>query len=119
MSINPNTILDELASDKITLICSKHNYVPTKKRAVGSVAIPPNTRGCKDCWFAYYVADMALTPPSKRQERLDELESVIKHAIEYEQKGQFGKDLELFEPTDERFRVEFEKDGAPDKKEEN
>lgn len=60
--------------------------------------------------MAYYVADLALTPPGKRQERLDELEEVIHHAIEYERTGQFGKDLELFSPDDPRFTVEFEKD---------
>lgn len=107
-------MLDEVASERVTLICGKHNYTPTKKRAHATLAIPPNTRGCKECWMAYYVADLALTPPSKRQERLDELEEVIHHAIEYERTGQFGKDLELYDPKDSRFKVEYEKDGEPD-----
>lgn len=112
--MNPSTILDEIGSDQVHLICGRHQYTAARKRANGTVAIPPNTRGCKDCWKVYYITDMALTEPSKRQERLDELEQVIHHAIEFEQKGQFGKDFELFDPKDERFKVEFEKDGEPD-----
>lgn len=96
-------ISEVLNSEKTQLVCSKHNYLGGK--------LPPKTRGCNQCWMAYYVWDLATTPPSKRQERLDELESIINHAIEYDKKGQFGKDLELYEPGDARFRVDYEKDG--------
>jgi hypothetical protein len=110
MDTNTEKVLSEIQSDKVTLTCGKHNYVAARKRANATVAIPPNTHGCKDCWMVYYVTDLALTPPGKRQERVDELEEVIHHAIEFEQKGQFGKDFELFEPTDGRFEVKIEKD---------
>lgn len=89
-------------SEKTQLVCSKHNYLGGK--------IPPKTSGCKECWFAYYIWDLATTPPGKRQERLDELEAVVRHAAEYAQTGKFGKDLELYEPGDLRFQVQFEKD---------
>lgn len=60
--------------------------------------------------MAYYTWDLATTPPSKRQERLEELEVVIHHMVEYEQKGKFGHDLELYRPGDPRFTVEIERD---------
>jgi hypothetical protein len=107
-------ILGEIASEKVMLVCGKHNYTATRKRVNGTVCVPPNTRGCKECWKVYYFSDLALTPPNKRQERLDELEEVIHHAVEYETKGQFGKDFDLFEPGDSRFGVEVEKDAADD-----
>jgi hypothetical protein len=99
-------VLSENESERVNVVCPKHNYVGNK--------IPPTPNGCKHCWMAYYVWDLATTPPSKRQERLDELESIIKHAVEFEQKGTFGKDFELYEPTDPRFRVDYEKDGHND-----
>lgn len=79
------------------------------------MAIPPQPNHCKHCWNNYFTTDLALTPPNKRQERLDELESVIHHAVEFEKTGRFGQDLELYEPGDSRFTVQFEKDGEPDK----
>lgn len=114
MSINPNTVLEEIASEKVTLICGRHNYVASRRRGNHIVAIPPQPNGCKQCWMNYYTTDLALTPPSKRQERLDELESVIHHAIEFERTGKFGKDFELYEPNDKRFTVAVQKDAADD-----
>ncbi len=117
---NPNIskILEEVASEKVTLICGKHNYVAARRKAHGIVAIPPTPNGCKLCWENYYITDLALTPPNKRQERLDELESVIRHAVEFEKTGKFGKDFELYEPkVDSRFEVQYDKDAEPDKKE--
>jgi hypothetical protein len=110
----PKDVLGEIASDKVLLICGHHNYTATRKRANGTVCVPPETRGCAMCWKVYYVSDLALTPPSKRQERLDELEEVIRHAVEFERTGQFGKDFDLYEPGDPRFGVEVEKDAAHD-----
>jgi hypothetical protein len=107
-------VLGEIASDQVVLICGRHNYTAARKKVHGTVCVPPETRGCKECWNVYYVTDLALTPPSKRQERLDELEAVIRHAIEYEQKGSFGKDFDLYEPSDKRFEVAVEKDAADD-----
>lgn len=95
-------VLEEKDSERLQLSCPKHRYLGGK--------LPPETKGCKDCWMAYYVWDLATTPPSLRQERLDELESVVRHAVEYEQKGRFGKDFTLYEPTDPRFEIKIEKD---------
>lgn len=108
--MNYSRVLNEIGSDKVTLTCGKHNYVAARRRANATLAVPPETRGCADCWKVYYITDLALTEPGKRQERLDELEQVIHHAIEYEQKGKFGDDFELFEPQDSRFEVKIEKD---------
>jgi hypothetical protein len=93
-------LLSEKDSERVDLRCGRHNYLASK--------VPPETRGCHDCWMAYYVWDIATTPPHLRQERLDELESIIHHCVEYEQKGQF-KD-ELYLPSDARFQVEVDKD---------
>jgi hypothetical protein len=111
---NAGKILEEIASEQVTLICGKHNYVAARKRANGTFAIPPESHGCVLCWKVYFVTQHALTAPNKRQESLDELEAVVHHAVEYEQKGSFGKDLELYGPHDHRFRVQFEKDAADD-----
>lgn len=119
MAINPNSVFDEISSDKVVLVCGKHNYTAARKRTHATVAIPPETRGCAKCWEVYYITDLALTDPDKRKERLDELETVIRHAVEFEEKGTFGKDFELFEPEDKRFSVEVEKDAIPDKEGEN
>lgn len=109
--INISTVLDEINSGKVTLVCGKHNYVAARKRANGVFAIPPETSGCVECWKVYYVTQHGLTAPNKRQEALDELEPVVHHAVEFEQKGQFGKDFELFDIRDPRFEVQYEKDG--------
>jgi hypothetical protein len=112
--INVANVLDEINSGKLTLVCGRHNYTAARKRANGTFAIPPEARGCVQCWRVYYFTQHALTAPNKRQEALDELESVVHHAVEYEQKGSFGKDFQLFEPTDERFAVTIQKDAADD-----
>jgi hypothetical protein len=100
----------------VILNCAKHNYVAAQRRTTGAVvAIPPKSTGCVECWKCYYVTDYALTPVDTQAQRLDELTEVIHHAVEYEKTGKFGKDFELFEPTDTRFKVEYERDGHPDK----
>lgn len=109
MTQNIDKILSEINSDEVTLTCGKHNYVAARKRANATLAIPPNTRGCADCWKVYYITDLALTPPGKRQERLDELEEVIHHAVEFERTGKFGADFELYDTKDPRFAVEIER----------
>lgn len=112
--IDKDRILEELASESVILQCGKHRYVAARKRNGHTVAIPPNTRGCADCWRVYFFTDIALTLPSKRQERIDELEAVIHHAVEYERTGKFGKGFELYSPKDSRFAVELHKDAADD-----
>jgi len=113
MAINPETILSEIRSEKFIPTCGKHGYVASRKKNGKIRIIPPEPNGCKDCWFAYYLTDHALTPPEKRQERLDELEEVIHHTVEFAQKGKFS-DMELYEPGDPRFVIEHALDAADD-----
>jgi hypothetical protein len=108
MAINPATILEEIVSEKLVLICGKHNYTAARKRSNATVAIPPTPNGCKQCWEVFYYTDLALTPPNKRQERLDELEEVIHHAVEFEQKGAFDFKADV-NPT-----IKYHKDAADD-----
>jgi hypothetical protein len=114
-SFNPETVLAEIRSQKLTLMCGKHRYTAARVKNGKIRVIPPEPNGCKECWEVYYITDFALTPPEKRPERLDELEEVIHHTVEYEQKGKFGKDFTLYEPGDPRFQVRVEKDAEPDK----
>jgi hypothetical protein len=100
-------IVQELQSEKLFLTCGKHQYVATVK---GGVVNPPAPRGCPDCWKAYYFTVHCLCAPHMRAEHLDELESVIRHTVEYCEKGQFGSDFELYSPGDPRFKVSFDKE---------
>ena len=107
-------IIDELKSEKLFLTCGKHAYVASFSKSKGGV-MPPQPNGCPDCWKAYYFTLHALTAPHLRYEHLQELEEVIRHTVEFAQKGKFGKDFELYEPTDPRFKVSISKDAEPDK----
>jgi hypothetical protein len=107
--IDKERIFQELESEAVLLTCEKHRYVAARRNSGRTVVIPPESRGCANCWKVFFITDLALTPPSKRAERLDELEEVIHHAIDYERKGTFGKDFELYNTTDPRFRVDYEK----------
>jgi hypothetical protein len=100
-------IVEQIQGERLYLTCGKHQYVAAVKR--GAV-LPPEPRGCADCWRAYLFTVHACTPPGQRQEHLDELESVIRHAVEFSEKGQFGKDFELYEPGDPRFQITIDKD---------
>lgn len=78
-------MVGEIGGGKIHLTCPAHHYVAGK--------LPPQTKGCPNCWKAYYWFDYATTPPHMRYERLQELESVIHHVVEFAEKGKFD-----FEP---------------------
>ena len=106
-------ILSEVKSGAVLLTCGRHRYVAARKtRNGGLVAIPPNpdgpSKGCKYCHECYYVTDLCLTPPGKRQERLDELDEVIHHLVEMVQKNKFDFVPDL-NPT-----VRYYKDAADD-----
>jgi len=112
--------LSKIRSGSYILYCGKHNYSAAQKRQSGAtVAIPPQQSGCPECWSVYYYTDYALTPEATKEQRLNELEEVIHHAVEYEQKGTFGKDFELYDVTDPRFQVQYERDAHPDKEKES
>lgn len=68
-------ILDEAFSDKVRLTCGKHDYVASNLSA-------PTSEGCKDCWLAFYMHHIASTPAHLRQEKLDQLEQLIRHMVE-------------------------------------
>jgi len=93
-------ILAENDSERVQLLCPKHNYVGSK--------LPPSTHGCKFCWQAYYTFDLASTPPHMRQSRLDELEHVIRSVVGMVETGKFD-----FVP-DSRPEVKFTQDGFND-----
>jgi len=108
-------LIEGICTGATRLTCEKHGYVAAQTRRSGHlVPVPPPPRGCPNCLKAYFYTDWAMTPANKRQERLDELSEVIHHVVEYEQKGSFGKDFELYEPGDPRFQVNFHKDAADD-----
>src|ERR1700693_4993871 len=93
-------ILSENDSERVQLLCPKHNYVGSK--------LPPTSHGCKFCWEAYYCFDLASTPPHMRQARLDELEHVIRSVVKMVELNKFD-----FIP-DERPEVSFTQDGFND-----
>lgn len=101
----------------VILTCPKHGYVAARKRQGHTAVIPPDSHGCADCWKVYYISDYILTPESTRAQRLNELEEVIQHAVEFDKTGKFGTDFELYDTKDSRFEVTYERDAYPDKEE--
>jgi hypothetical protein len=105
--------LDEIRSGSVLLTCGKHRYVAARKTKNGGlVALPPNpdgpSRGCKFCWECYYVTDLCLTLPGRRQERLEELDEVIHHLVEFVAKGKFDFVPDI-NPT-----IKYHRDAADD-----
>lgn len=78
-------IIGEAFSGKTSLVCKRHMYSPG--------GIKPPTSDCSDCWFAFYFHNLAQLSPSKRQEKLDELELVVNMAAEAEDHGNFNPDI--------------------------
>lgn len=73
--------LEQALSPKTAIICGTHFYNP------GGPKMP--TEGCPDCWFAFFIHQLAKLPPHLRQEKLDELEMVVRTACETDAKGNF------------------------------
>lgn len=67
--------------------CEKHNYFFNAR--------PPETKGCAECWFAYYVGQRAMMKPSQMDIGLGELELAIHHMEDEIAKGDF--DLQLLD----------------------
>jgi hypothetical protein len=74
--------------DKAQIYCKRHQYFGPMKPGLGVRDVMP-TSGCKDCWFVFLFTDIARTPPSERQARLDEMEAVIHKVVELADKGQW------------------------------
>jgi hypothetical protein len=99
----------EIQGGQIYLTCSKHGYVARRSGTRGDGGlIPPQPRGCPDCWRCYFVADYCLNNPETRYEQLQQLDEVIHHTVEFAKKGKFGADFELYEPGDPRFQIKIE-----------
>ena len=78
---------DVMDPTKVQVVCKAHMYI-------GKEA-PPNARGCKDCWQAWWTYKIATTPAHLRQERLDSAYVMLRHANEAFERGEFD-----FEPLD-------------------
>jgi len=74
-------VLQHLDPRTTVLVCGKHNYSP------GGPKMPESK--CGDCWFAFLFHHLSQLPPSKQQERLDQLEVILNLACEEEDAGKF------------------------------
>jgi hypothetical protein len=72
-----------LDKDKVTVVCGKHKFAYGSKRA-------PKFN-CPQCQFVCFLGLIVNTPPSKRQETMDALESIIHHLIESEERGEIDR----------------------------
>lgn len=81
---------------KIQLVCGKHQYTAKE--------LPPTSKGCKECWQAWWMHKIATTPPHLREQRLQEAESMLRNAVQMLEAGQFD-----FEPYDHA-QVQIDKD---------
>ena len=89
---------DVLDPSKILLTCGKHAYVAGEK--------PPEPRGCRMCWQAYWVHKIATTPPHLREERLEQAFRAVYDAVKMHERGEF--DFEAFPNAG----IEVQKDGS-------
>ena len=71
----------EIIGDKIIVSCPKHNYTWG--------AMPPEPNGCKFCWKAWFLYDLANCPEHLRQERIERAYQVARHSAELASKGKF------------------------------
>lgn len=65
-------------------MCDLHFYA-------GDYKTPP-TRGCADCWRAYFFTGLANTPPERQKQWLEEAEEVVHKLVEAVEKKR-NKDL--------------------------
>lgn len=79
--------------NKVTLVCDQHYYI----------GYGPPVIDCPKCWTVYYMLLIAKTPPHLREERFQQLESVVQHMAEDEEKG---NGIKLFQHPE----VKIEKD---------
>lgn len=91
---------DIMDPDKVQLVCGRHNYIASEK--------PPQPNGCKNCWEVWWWRKIATTPAGERLERLEQAMSMVRHANESFERGEFD-----FEPLD-RAVATYEKDKEPD-----
>lgn len=75
--------------------CSEHNY--------WYKGAPPLTSGCRECWHAYFFAQIARSEGDKYS-HFQQLESAIRHVAESVEKGEWD-----FKP-DFDVKIDHEKD---------
>ena len=74
---------EALDPQRVRFYCPKHFYSgPVKENA----QIKPGL-GCPDCWKIFYFHEMAMTPPDKRREKLEEIEEVLHKMVEMVEAG--------------------------------
>ena len=78
-------IIEETQSQDVVLQCSKHTYA-----GAGPIVEP----SCKECCQVFIFTLLAQLPPSKRAERLDQLEATLHHMAEDINRGTW--DIKLF-----------------------
>jgi len=66
--------------DHLNVFCGDHGYVGSP--------LPPTKHDCSKCWFAYFYWSWATTPVHLKQERLEQMESMIYHMQEAIERGE-------------------------------
>lgn len=100
-STTPHEVLTEaLNSEKFKLVCSVHRWAYGSKQ--------PPCFSCKQCMMVNFVGLLCNTPPSQREERVDQLEAMVHHMVEAAKRGDLSWQ-KYFHP-----QVEIEKDGLKD-----
>lgn len=87
---------ENLDPRKLYPSCPLHRYYGPITRAnmatarvVPSWQSPDPAIGCASCMKVYFLYDLAGVPPSKRVERLEEMEEVMHKVVEAIEKGQW------------------------------
>jgi hypothetical protein len=68
-------LMEELDSEKVALICGKHQYV-------AHVSRPPQHTKCQECWQAYITVMVASMPPHERSQFLEALQEFAHETIQ-------------------------------------
>jgi hypothetical protein len=88
---------DVLDPEKVSIYCAEHMYFGPLNIKFGSADMwkgMPHS-GCAKCWKVFFIVDIARTPPSERQARVDELEAVVTKCCELADQGKWD-----FQPFD-------------------
>jgi hypothetical protein len=80
-----DTLKELFDTQRVNLYCGLHNYHGPVK---GAAEVMP-TMGCPSCIKVFLIHELATTPPSERRQKLDEIEEVLNHCAELDDKGEF------------------------------
>lgn len=81
-------LVAEQNSGQVLVFCKDHSYYP------GKVTSLPQGLGCKHCIMAKLWYEFASVPPSKREERMEQLVQMTHHMVEDFERGAF--DVNVF-----------------------